>query len=65
MKTNTMYQQCTKSMGLSKMSSKRELYSNTDLPQETGKALNYLTFTPNGARKRKTKKGLKLVKERN
>ena len=35
------------------MSSKRQLYSNTDLPQETGKTLNYLTFTPNGARKRK------------
>ena len=47
------------------MSSKRELYSNTDLPQETGKTLNYLTFTPDGARKRKTKKGLKLVKTRN
>ena len=40
-------------MGLSKMRSKRQLYSNTDLPQETGKTLNYLTFTPNGARKRK------------
>ena len=50
-------------MGLSKMSSKRQLYSNTDLPQETGKTLNYLTFTPNGARKEK-KKGLKLVEGR-
>ena len=52
-----------KPMGCSKSSSKREVYSNTILPQETRKTSNrQLSFTPKAAGKRRTKK--KLVKEK-
>ena len=44
-------------MGCSKSSSKREVYSNTILPQETRKTLNrQLNFTPKTTGKRRTKK---------
>ena len=42
-------------MGYSKSSSKREVYSNTILPQETRKTLNRLPdFTPKTTGKRRT-----------
>ena len=45
-----------------KSSSKREVYSNTTLPQETGKTLNRQpNFTPKTNGKRRTKKNPKLV----
>ena len=48
-------------MGCSKGSSKREVYSNTILPQETRKTLNRQpNFTPKATRKRR-KKPSKLV----
>ena len=44
-------------MGCSKSSSKREVYSNTILPQETRKTLNRQpNFTPKTTGKRRTKK---------
>ena len=44
-------------MGCSKNSSKREVYSNTILPQETRKASNRQpNFTPKTTGKRRTKK---------
>ena len=44
-------------MGHSKSSSKREVYSNTTVPQETRKTLNRQTnFTPKTIGKRGTKK---------
>ena len=44
-------------MGFSKSSSKKEVYSNTVLPQETRKTLNRLPkFTPKTTGKRRTKK---------
>ena len=44
-------------MGLSKSSSKREVYSNTILPQETTKTSNRKpNFTPKTTGKRRTKK---------
>ena len=43
-------------MGFSKSSSKREVYSNTILPQETRETSNrQLNFTPKTTRKRRTK----------
>ena len=49
-------------MGCSKSSSKREIYSNTILPQETRKASNRQpNFTPKTTGKRKIKKQPKLV----
>ena len=50
-------------MGCSKSSSKREVYSNTILPQETRKTLNRQpNFTPKATGKRTTtKKKKKLV----
>ena len=49
-------------MGCSKSSSKREVYSNTILPQETRKTLNRQpNFTPKTTRKRRRKKTPKLV----
>ena len=46
-----------KSMGHSKSSSKREVYSNTILPQETRKMSNkQLNPTPKGTRERRTNK---------
>ena len=47
----------SKLMGCSKTSSKREVYSNTILPQEARKTLNrQLNFTPKTTGKRRTKK---------
>ena len=47
----------TKPMGCSKSSSKRDIYSNTILPQERGKTLNKQpNFTPKTTGKRRTKK---------
>ena len=44
-------------MGCSKSSSKREVYSNTILTQETRKALNrQCQFTPKTTKKKKKKK---------
>ena len=46
-------------MKCSKSSSKREVYSNTTLPQETRKTLNRQpNFTPKATGKRRTKKNL-------
>ena len=54
----------SKPMGCSKSSSKRGVYSNTILPQETREALNRQpTFTPETTGKRRTKKNYQ--KERN
>ena len=48
-------------MGCSKSSSKREVYSNTILPQETRKTSNRQpNFTPKITGKRRTKKPLKI-----
>ena len=47
-------------MGCSKSSSKREVYSNTILTQETRKALNrQCQFTPKTTKKKKKKKNQK------
>ena len=44
-------------MGCSESSSKREVYSNSILPQETKKTLNrQLNFTPKTTGKERTKK---------
>ena len=49
-------------MGFCKSSSKREVYSNTILPQETSKASNRQpNFTPKTTGKIRTKKPPKLV----
>ena len=49
-------------MGCSKSSPKRDVYSNTILPQETTKTLNRQpNFTPKPTGKRRTKKNPKLV----
>ena len=49
-------------MGVSKSSSKREVYSNTILPQEIRKASNRQpNFTPKTTGKRRTKNPPKLV----
>ena len=49
-------------MGCSKSSSKRDIYSNTILPQERGKTLNKQpNFTPKTTGKRRTKKNPKLI----
>ena len=46
-------------MGRSKSSSKKEIYSNTILPQETRKTLNRQpNFTPKATGKRRRKKKL-------
>ena len=48
-------------MGCSKSSSKREVYRNTILPQETRKTLNkQANFIPKTTGKRKTKKPPKV-----
>ena len=53
-------------MGYSKSSSKREVYSNTILPQETRKISNRQpNFTPETTRKRRTPKPQNQQKERN
>ena len=52
----TMKHDNSKPMGYSKSSSKREVYSNTILPQETRKTSNRQpNFTPNTTGKRRTK----------
>ena len=52
-------------MGCSKSNSKREVYSNPILPQETRKTQNRQTnFTPKVTGKRRTKKKPKLVEEK-
>ena len=51
-------------MGCSKRSSKKEVHSNTILPQETRKTLNRQpNFTPKRAGKRRTKKKISRRKE--
>ena len=56
----------SKPIGCSKSSSKREVYSNTILPQETRKTSNRQpNFTPKTTGKRRTKKPRKLAEERN
>ena len=51
-------------MGCSKSSSKREVYSNTILPQETGKTSNRKTnFTPKATGKRRKKPKISRRKE--
>ena len=51
-------------MGCSKSSSKREVYSNTILPQETRKTSNRQpNFTPKTTITRRKKKPTKLVEE--
>ena len=50
-------------MGHSKCSSKREVYSNTDLPQETGKISNKQpNFIPKVTRKRTKSRGSRRKK---
>ena len=52
----------TKPMGYSKRRSKKEVYSNTILPQETRKTSNRQpNFTPKTTGKRRTKKTPKLL----
>ena len=54
-----------KSMGSSKNSSKREVHSNTTLPQETRKTSNkQRNFTPKTIGKRKTNKQTKKISRR-
>ena len=51
-------------MGCSKSSSKREVYSNTILTQETRKALNrQCQFTPNTTKKKKKEEEPKKNKQ--
>ena len=51
-------------MGFSKSSSKREVYSNTIIPQETRKTLNRQpNFTPKTTGKKKNKKKISKRKE--
>ena len=55
----TMKHNNSKPMGFSKSSSKREVYSNAILPQETRKTLNRQpNFTPKTTGKGRTKKKL-------
>ena len=52
-------------MGCSKSSSKREVYHNTILPQETRKTLNKQpNFTPKTTEKRRTKKPPKISRRK-
>ena len=54
-----------KPMGCSKCSSKREVYSNIILPQETRKISNTQSnLTPKGTRERRTNKTQSYQKER-
>ena len=58
----TVKTQRPKPMGCSKSSSKREVYSNTILPQETRKISNKQpNLTPKAVRERRTKKPPKLA----
>ena len=52
-------------MGCSKSSSKREVYSNTILPQETRKTSNrQANFTPKATGKRRTKNNPKISRKK-
>ena len=56
----------SKPMGCSKSSPKREVYSNTILPQETRKTSNRQpNITPKTTGKRRTKNNQNLQEERN
>ena len=58
----TMKTQHSKPMGCCKSIAKREVYSNTTLPQETRKTSNRQpNFTPKIAEKKQNKKPPKLV----
>ena len=57
--------QHSKIYGYSKSSSKKEIYSDTDLPQETRKISNNLTHHLKGVRKRRTNKSQSQQKKRN
>ena len=62
----TMKHGNSKPMGCSKSSSKREVYSNTILPQETRETLNRQpNFTPKTTGKIRTKNRQNQQKERN
>ena len=62
----TMKHGNSKPMGCSKSSSKREVYSNTILPQETRETLNRQSnFTPKTTGKIRTKNPQNQQKERN
>ena len=62
----TMKTQQLKTYGMHKSSSKSKVYSNTILPQETGKTLNRQpNFTPKATGKRRRKKPQDQQKERN
>ena len=53
-------------MGFSKSDAKRELYSNTSLPQEIRESLNdQPNFTPKATRQGRTEKPQSQQKERN
>ena len=53
-------------MGCSKSSSKREVYRNTVLPQETRNISNkQLNLTPKAIRERRTRKHQSLQKDKN
>ena len=66
LETNENKNNNLESMGCSKSSSKREVYSNTNLPQETRKISNKQpNITPKGTRKRRTNKTQNQSKERN
>ena len=55
----------SKPMGCSKSNSKREVYSNTILPQESRKTSSKQpNFTPKTTGKRRTKKLPKLLEEK-
>ena len=55
-----------KHMGFNKSSAKREVYSNTSLPQETRKTWNRQpNFTPKATRKRRKEEPQSQQKERN
>ena len=61
-----MKTQQLKPLGSSKSSSKREIYSNKILPQETRETSNRQPkFTPKATGKRRTKKPQNYQKERN
>ena len=54
-----------KTMGCNKKSSKREVYSNTILPEKTRKILNKQpNFIPKTTGKRRTKKPPKLIERK-
>ena len=62
----TMKTRQLKPMGCSKSSSKRKVYSNTILPEETRKTLNRQpNFIPKTTGKRRTKKPQNYQEERN